>query len=149
MSTATGISGVPPKGFGFFCGLCLVLGLVGLAGNVLFLLMNISHGMSPKAREGLILIGLMALHLTRSAGYLAGWTMILKRMTWARPLIVACAATSLLELSYNTIASAVRGTLQPTPATAAYFLIPLIIEGSVFWYFSRRAVGEYLTSRAN
>ena len=137
-----------PKGFGFFTGLCLVIGVVGLLGNTLFLFMNISHGMSLKAREGVLLFWLTALHLTRSAGYVAGWAMVRKQIVWARPLIIACAATSLVELLYNTAASMMKGVNPLVPATITYFLIPFILEGSIFCYFFRRQVGAYMADRS-
>ncbi len=145
--TATGNVTNPPRGFGIFTSLCLVLGVVGLLGNGLFLFLNLSHGMSLRVEEGLVLFGLLALHLTRSAGYLAGWAMIRNKMSWARPLVVACAATSLLELAYNTTTAATKGTINLSPETALYFLLPLLLEGSVFWYFARRPVGAYLAGR--
>ena len=145
--TSNGTAVIFPKWFGFFTGLCLVIGVAGLLGNGIFLAMNISHGLSPKAPEFARIFWLSALHLTRSAGYVAGWAMARSRIVWARLLIIACAATSLLELLYNTIDSLTKGVIQPTPATLAYFLVPLILEGSILWYFFRRPISAVAAAR--
>lgn len=136
-----------PKWFRFFTGLCLVLGVVGLLGNSVFLFMNISHGMSLKVGGGMLLFWLAALHLIRSAGYLAGWALARSRSDWASALIVTCAATSLAELVYNTASSVTKGVLHPAPATVVYFIVPLILEGSLLCYFSRREVRAFMANR--
>ena len=135
-----------PAGFRFFTGLCLFLGGIGLLGTIIFLIIGISHGLSPNMKEKVF--WLSALHLVRDAGYIYGAVKVNKRINLGRQIILTCATTSLLALFYNTSMSLSKGEIQPSLMTIVYFLVPLFLEGSIVIYFSRKAVRDFVANRS-
>lgn len=145
--TSTAATAAPPRGWQLFTGLALLLGGAGLAGNAIFLFMNLSHGMSLHGTAGQTLFLLSLLHLARSGGYFAGGLAVRGRVPWGRPVIILCAASALLELACNAAAPFLRGSVPAATDLAAYVLVPFLLEGSLLWYFCRRQVGTYVARR--
>ena len=135
-----------PAGFKFFTGLCLVLGGVGLLGNSIFLILGVSHGLSPKVKELAPLFWLAALHLVRDTGYIWGGLKVKKRINVGRLMVLLCAAASLSELFYNTATSLSNGKIKLSPVSIVYFLIPLLLEGSILVYFMRKSVRAFVAN---
>lgn len=140
----TRIRSETPKFFKLFASLCLFLGGIGFIANTFFLILGLSHVSSPNIKDIPPATWLSAFHLFRDAGYLAGGIKIRRRVGWARQLLVICAATSLFELFYNTLTLLTKGEIRPSPSTIAYFLLPLLLEGSVLIYYSRKSVRDFV-----
>jgi len=134
-----------PKGFKFFTGLCIFIGAVGLLVNGILLLLCFVPGLSPKLKEVAPGFWLSTLHIARDVGYIIGAKKSKKHQEWGPKLVIICAATSLLELIYNSVTSVYKAEIPITPVSISYMVIPLILEGSIIYYFTRRSVRAYVT----
>ena len=145
----TGIDNELPKGFNFFAGLCIVLGAIGLLFNSAFLILSIAPGtLPPKIQAVAPAYWLSAFHLAQDLGNVFGGIKVKKHMNWARLLIVICNSVGLIEMIYNTISSVSSGELQITPITISFFLIPVFIDSSIIYYFSRQTVRDFVNTSA-
>lgn len=134
-----------PKGFRFFTGLCIFIGVVGLLLNGIFLLLSFAPALPPKMKEVAPGFLLSTLHIARDIGYIIGAKKSKEHQIWAPKLLVICAGTSLLELIYNTTTSLYKAEIPVTPVSISYMVIPLILEGSIIYYFTRSSVIAYVT----
>jgi len=133
-----------PKEFGFFAGLCIVIGAIGLLVNIVILFLSISPGSSSNFKAIAPVLLRSAFHLARDFGNIFGGIKVKRHLNWARQLIVLCASLSLIELVYNTISSASSRALHVSPISLSYFLVPLFIESSIIYYFSRQTVRDFV-----
>jgi len=134
-----------PNGFKFFTGLCIFIGTVGLLVNGIFLLLSFAPALPPKMKEVAPGFLLSTLHIALDIGYIIGAKKCKEHQRWAPRLLIIFAATSLLELIYNTITSLYKAEITITPVSLSYLVIPLILEGSIIYYFTQRSVMAYVS----
>lgn len=134
-----------PKGFRFFTGLCIFIGTVGLLVNGIFLVVSFAPALPPKMKEVAPGFLLSTLHIARDIGYIIGAKKSKERQNWAPKLLVLCAGTSLLELIYNSITTIYKAEIPITPVSISYMVIPLLLEGSIIYYFTQRSVMAFVT----
>jgi len=132
-----------PRGFGFFVWLSIVLGAIGILGNTVLLVLSIAHGSASEVSL-LAPAWLSALQITADSLQVYSGIQVRRHVDWARKALIALASISLVELLYNTGSLLQSQRLVLSPTTTSYFLIPLCIHSSIFYYFSRRAVKDFV-----
>lgn len=134
-----------PKAFKFFTGLCLFIGGVGLLVNGIILVLCFAPGLPPRLKEVMPSFWLSTLHISLDIGYITGAKKSKEHKEWAPKLVILCASTSLIVLIYNSITSLYKAEIPISAVSISYMVIPLILEGSIIYYFTRRSVIAYVT----
>lgn len=143
----TQIGSEAPKGFGFFTGLCIVLGAIGVLGNSVLLFVSIANGSASEIAL-LAPAWMSALNIGMDSLQIYCGIQVRKHVNWARMILIALASISLLQLLYNTASLLFSERLSISATTISYFMIPLFIDSSIIYYFSRQTVKDFVKGSA-